>query len=162
MAGFVGIFRGNGSDESGGLEVEPMVQTLLHQPHHTVERITDPALGVGIAWIRDTRCDGVVQAWNSNCDISLILAGEDFAASGNGTPSMSTEKAERQIRAYENRGLKFIEDLNGWFSGVLIDRRQEQVVLFNDRYGLSRVYYHESPNGFYFASEAKAILKVLP
>src|SRR6202023_2109929 len=31
-------------------------------------------------------------------------------------------------------------------------------VLFNDRYGLQRLYYHEAKEGFYFAGEAKAIL----
>ena len=34
--------------------------------------------------------------------------------------------------------------------------------LFNDRYGLQRIYYHEHSTGFYFSSEAKALLKVLP
>jgi asparagine synthase (glutamine-hydrolysing) len=35
-------------------------------------------------------------------------------------------------------------------------------MLFNDRFGLQRIYYHESKDGFYFAAEAKAILKVRP
>ena len=34
-------------------------------------------------------------------------------------------------------------------------------VLFNDRYGLNRVYYHEEADAFYFASEAKSLLSVL-
>ena len=55
---------------------------------------------------------------------------------------IGTGEVMRQIHAYENKGLKFIEDLNGWFSGLLVDLREEKVVLFNDRYGLSRVYYH--------------------
>ena len=35
-------------------------------------------------------------------------------------------------------------------------------MLFNDRYGLQRLYYHEAKDTFYFAAEAKAILKVRP
>jgi asparagine synthase (glutamine-hydrolysing) len=35
-------------------------------------------------------------------------------------------------------------------------------MLFNDRYGMHRVYYHESQDTFFFAAEAKAILKVCP
>ena len=35
-------------------------------------------------------------------------------------------------------------------------------MLFNDRYGMHRVYYHESKDAFYFAAEAKAILAVCP
>src|SRR5204863_7545448 len=34
------------------------------------------------------------------------------------------------------------------------------VTLFNDRYGMHRVYYSETNDAFYFAAEAKAILKV--
>ena len=59
-------------------------------------------------------------------------------------------------------GIGFIERLNGWFSGVLVDLRKQIVVVFNDRYGVNRVYYHETPDGFYFSSEAKSLLKVLP
>src|SRR5262249_35684628 len=34
--------------------------------------------------------------------------------------------------------------------------------LFNDRYGLHRIYYHVSKDAFYFAAEAKAILGICP
>jgi asparagine synthase (glutamine-hydrolysing) len=63
---------------------------------------------------------------------------------------------------YEERGDQFFGDLNGLFSGLVIDRRERCAVLFNDRYGLERLYYHEGKHGFYFASEAKALLRVLP
>ena len=35
-------------------------------------------------------------------------------------------------------------------------------MLLNDRFGMHRLYYHESPDAFYFASEAKAILASCP
>jgi len=34
--------------------------------------------------------------------------------------------------------------------------------LFNDRYGMHRIYYHEAKEAFYFSAEAKAILAVRP
>jgi len=52
--------------------------------------------------------------------------------------------------------------LNGRFHGLLMDRTQGSVSLFNDRYGIHRIYYHESKNAFYFSVEAKAILAVRP
>ena len=39
---------------------------------------------------------------------------------------------------------------------------RETVTLFNDRYGMHRLYYHESNDAFYFAAEAKAIIAVRP
>ena len=40
--------------------------------------------------------------------------------------------------------------------------RSRTVTLFNDRYGMHRIYYHEAKDAFYFAAEAKAILAVRP
>ena len=57
---------------------------------------------------------------------------------------------------------RFFADLNGLFHGVVVDRVRETATLFNDRYGMHRLCYHESDDAFYFAAEAKAILTVLP
>src|SRR4029077_11148977 len=51
--------------------------------------------------------------------------------------------------------------LNGLFSGVLIDKKLKKVFLFNDRYGVERIYWYQGSGEFYFASEAKAILSVV-
>ena len=42
------------------------------------------------------------------------------------------------------------------------DRLQGTTTLFNDRYGMHRMYYHEAKEAFYFSAEAKAILAVRP
>jgi asparagine synthase (glutamine-hydrolysing) len=93
------------------------------------------------------------------------LNGEVFSdaagASGSGNGTLG-ELAGQLIKAYEERGLAFFEELNGWFSGILIDLAASKIVLFNDRYGLQRIYYHENETGFYFSSEAKSLLKALP
>jgi asparagine synthase (glutamine-hydrolysing) len=52
--------------------------------------------------------------------------------------------------------------VNGRFHALLADRRRGTATLLNDRYGLHRIYYHESRDAFYFAAEAKAILAVRP
>ncbi len=56
----------------------------------------------------------------------------------------------------------FPSTLNGRFQGVVLDRARGAATLFNDRYGLQRVYYHQSRDALYFAAEAKAILAVRP
>ena len=66
------------------------------------------------------------------------------------------------VRQYREKGERCFESLNGLFSGLLIDRRNGCAFLFNDRYGIERVYYHETKDASYFASEAKALLRVLP
>jgi asparagine synthase (glutamine-hydrolysing) len=66
------------------------------------------------------------------------------------------------VHLYEEKGVDFLRDLNGWFSGVLIDLREKKVLLFNDRSGGGKLLLFESPQGLYFASEARALLQVCP
>jgi asparagine synthase (glutamine-hydrolysing) len=56
----------------------------------------------------------------------------------------------------------FPKNLNGRFQGLLSDRTRGVATLFNDRYSMHRLYYHESKEAFYFAVEAKAVLAVRP
>ena len=65
------------------------------------------------------------------------------------------------VHQYEDDA-SFPAGLNGRFHGLLADRGRETVTLFNDRYGMQRLYYHQSKDAFYFAAEAKAIIAVRP
>jgi asparagine synthase (glutamine-hydrolysing) len=47
-------------------------------------------------------------------------------------------------------------------SGVIIDEHTKKIVIFNDLYGMERIFYSAAENFFVFASEAKAILSILP
>ena len=57
---------------------------------------------------------------------------------------------------------EFPAELNGFFHGLLVDQSKGLAMLFNDRFGMHRIYYYESKDAFYFAAEAKAILTVCP
>ena len=48
------------------------------------------------------------------------------------------------VHRYEKEGNQFFEKLNGLFSGLLIDKRRSKAFLFNDRYGVERIYWHET------------------
>jgi asparagine synthase (glutamine-hydrolysing) len=162
MSGFAGIF-GKRADGTSRRELECMMARIAHKPCPAYNHVSNDSFGVEIAWAPGGTPDGVTQVWNAERSITLILRGEEFGTRcGNGSTTAGAEMAARHIGAYEAEGIRFIGDLNGWFSGILIDYRAGTAVLFNDRYGLSRVYYHESPHGFFFASEAKALLNVLP
>ena len=63
---------------------------------------------------------------------------------------------------YEEAGPSFFERLNGRFSGVLADLRNETITVFNDRFGLGRIYFVENESGFYFSSAAKSLLRIFP
>jgi asparagine synthase (glutamine-hydrolysing) len=91
----------------------------------------------------------------SNDQIILIFSGECYIGS-------EIASGDSLIGIYKKEGEKFIAKLNGLFCGLLIDKEQKKVFLFNDRYGIQRIYFHERGGIFYFASEAKALLRILP
>jgi len=146
-----------------------MVKCLIHEPFYTDGTYINEKLGLWSGWA----CHGGAFAdclpiWNERNDICLLFSGEDFAdqadidALRRHGHEFGSDDASYLVHLYEEMGCEFLEELNGWFSGVLLDLREQKVVLFNDRYGVNRIFYHEDASGFYFSSEAKALLKILP
>jgi len=126
-------------------------------------------LGVSIGWVSPPNSSaGPLPVWNEERTVCLIFAGEEFSACHRAAElrqkGHSCPRADSSVlvHLYEEHGPEFVEHLNGWFAGLLVDLRGEKAILFNDRYGLGRIYHHESRDGFYFSSEAKSLLAVLP
>jgi asparagine synthase (glutamine-hydrolysing) len=65
---------------------------------------------------------------------------------------------------YEQYGIDFISHLRGMFAISLLDKVSNKLYLIRDRMGEKPIYYYHSDkiNAFYYASEIKALLKVLP
>ncbi len=146
-----------------------MTNAMLHEPFYSSGHYVDQSLNLWIGWVahRESFAD-CMPVWNEKKDVCLIFSGEHFADTGEiehlraRGHECNSDDARYLVHQYEELGLRFINNLNGWFSGVIIDLREEKAVLFNDRYGLQRIYWYQHNGGFYFASEAKALLKVLP
>ncbi|QNT70133.1 hypothetical protein HQ394_13345 [Defluviicoccus vanus] len=126
-------------------------------------------LGIHVGWVcHEGAFDDCAPIWNERRDVCLIFTGEDFQDDSNldllrrEGRIVDETKASYLVHLYETFGPSFVERLNGWFSGVVIDRRRARAFLFNDRYGLRRIYFHQARDAFYFASEAKALLEVVP
>jgi len=145
-----------------------MLKCLHHEPFYTCGAWSDPEHGIYVGWVARRGCfaDGM-PVRNEDGEITLFFSGEEF-------PEPDLKKALRQrghqfsdeessylVHRYEDEA-DFPNGLNGRFHGLVANRRQRTAMLFNDRYGLQRLYYHQSKDAFYFAAEAKAILKVRP
>ena len=149
-------------------ELSQMLKTMLHESFYSSGTWSDPSLGIYVGWVArrgSFAADMPVQ--NEGADTTLIFSGEDFPESGTAEAlrSRGHEFAENGasylIHRYEEEP-DFPGQLNGRFHGLLSDKSNDTTVIFNDRYGLQRLYYHEAKDAFYFAAEAKAILKVCP
>jgi asparagine synthase (glutamine-hydrolysing) len=72
----------------------------------------------------------------------------------------SESDAEVVIYAYREWGLNALAMFNGMFAFAIWDGRNNSLLLARDRLGIKPVYYANTPSGFAFASEIKAILSI--
>jgi asparagine synthase (glutamine-hydrolysing) len=150
-------------------EVASMIRVMNHEPIYSTGLRSIPQLNAYLGWVSIEGGFGEKQVFrNESGDLELIIGGECFL-----DPEVGVELRRRGhevglnpagwlLHLYEEQGPLLFENLNGLFCGLLVDKRTRKAILFNDRFGCERVYYHERPDGFYFASEAKALLAVCP
>jgi len=153
MPGIAGIISQKPAHECEA-RVKAMITSMKHEVFYKSETCSVPQLGIFCGHVALDNSKSRIFS-NEQKNITLIFSGECFLDSEVAT-------GEKLVQLYEQFGQKFFEKLNGLFSGLLIDQRQNKAFLFNDRYSSQRIYFHESDGDFYFASEAKALLRILP
>lgn len=67
--------------------------------------------------------------------------------------------AEKVWYFFREKGKLFVKDLNGIFTIFIYDNIKKNVYVFNDRYGISPLYYYSNKERFVFGSEIKSIIK---
>jgi asparagine synthase (glutamine-hydrolysing) len=143
-----------------------MLESVRHEPFYKTGTEVDEALGVYIGWtVLENSFASEAPFRNESGDVTLVFSGEEYPEPGMSLAlkkrghSLSPEGASYLAHLCEE-DQNFPCGLNGIFHGLIVDRRSGTATLFNDRFGMHRVYYHESKEAFYFAAEAKAILAV--
>lgn len=167
MPGIVGLIT-NLPRATAESHLLKMVESLCHEPFYVSGTWIDAEQGVYVGWVarRGSFAD-CMPMHNEQGDVTLVFSGEEFS-----DPGVLRVLRERGhdlcptgpsylVHKYEEEA-DFPKGLNGRFHGLVVDRRRESAMLFNDRFGLHRIYYHEAKDAFYFAAEAKAILRVRP
>ncbi len=157
-------------------ELRRMVEAMRHETFYIAGTWVDEGLGLYVGWVerKGSFADGMPLR-NESGDKVLVFSGEEFPEPGSARQlkerghTFDADGCSYLAHLYEEVAEEMAEDdaafaagLNGQFHGILADRTRGTVTLFNDRYGLHRLYYHEAKDGFYFAAEAKAILAVRP
>jgi asparagine synthase (glutamine-hydrolysing) len=165
MPGIVGLITG-APHEQAKQQLLAMLESLRHESSYRVGTWIDSELGVYVGWVeRDESAACGIPLTDEKRGIALLFSGEDFSdpavvrrVKQNG--HAPTECCRSYLLQLCDSESNFPANLNGRFHGLLVDRKLGTATLFNDRYGMHRLYYHEGKEAFYFAAEAKAILAV--
>ena len=167
MPGIVGLIT-RMPREWAEAQLLEMLRTLCHESFYTNGTWLNESLGVYVGWVaRQGAFADPMPLHNESGNVTLVFSGEEFpdptvfASLRERGHAFMPEGASYLVHRYEEEP-DFPKGLNGRFHGLAIDSTRATAMLFNDRFGLQRLYYHEAKEGFYFAAEAKAILKVRP
>lgn len=153
MPGIAGIVGQGHLDRLQAL-VGTMLASMRHERDWLCRTHFAPRLGVHAGWVGRSDSFAAEQSIVEGADgLALLFCGECATPERAGTSL---------LRSYETSGKAFVAGLNGLFSGLLIDSRRGEALLFNDRYGSERLYVARHDGLTFFASEAKALLAVIP
>jgi asparagine synthase (glutamine-hydrolysing) len=72
----------------------------------------------------------------------------------------TTGDTEVLLRAYEAWGAECMKRFNGMWAFVLLDTKNQCLILSRDRFGIKPLYYTIHDNTIYFASEIKGLLAI--
>jgi asparagine synthase (glutamine-hydrolysing) len=168
MPGIAGII-GTGRSEDRKDMLLRMLSCMMHEPFYRSGEYLNEEIGLAVGWINlKGSFSDCMPIWNEKKDVCLIFQGEDFvdAVEIAELKTLGHEfepwNASYLVHLYEEKQDKFFERLNGRFCGVIVDIYKKRATLFNDRFGLSRLYYHQNKDAIFFASEAKSLLFVMP
>ncbi|GAC1688146.1 MAG: hypothetical protein NVS9B5_27240 [Terriglobales bacterium] len=145
-----------------------MVEAIRHESFYTTGTWIDESMGLYLGWAarKNSFADGM-PLHNEKGDVCLVFSGEEYPDPEiarrlkEGGHAFKPEGPSYLVHLYEEDSV-FPAGLNGRFHGLLADKTRGTAILFNDRYGMHRLCYHESKEAFYFGAEAKAILAARP
>lgn len=169
MPGIFGLVDKVGSGGTFHAEaMDTMASVMRYEPFYTSKQYDCEELGVFVGWVGPIQNSVLSYPIVDRQDgISLFISGEAYCeTSGEGQIDQRlfqvVGESLRIISLYKRKGDRFPEKINGLFSGFLVDKRREKCFLFNDRFGIERLFLYEDNERIAFSSEAKAILAVFP
>lgn len=167
MCGIAGYYLK--TPDMGRARLEEMARRLAHrgpdgQGFHALG-------GVGLAHTRLAIIDlagGAQPLYNEDRNLCLIANGEIYnhlelrrELEKLGHRFVTHSDCETILHAYETWGEASLDRLHGMFAFALHDTQHQELLLARDRLGIKPLYFSQTPDGFGFASELKALLPLL-
>ncbi|MBM62285.1 MAG: asparagine synthase (glutamine-hydrolyzing) [Acidobacteria bacterium] len=167
MCGIAGIVERDPARPVDHGDLISMVESLRHRGPDDHGEVVQPGFGLGMRRLSiiDIEC-GQQPFSNEDGTIHLVANGEiynhallrqELAAKGHRFRSCSD--VEVILHGYESFGVEVLSRLRGMFAFALWDGRRRRLFAARDRAGEKPLFFSQTPNRLFFASEIKALLK---
>jgi asparagine synthase (glutamine-hydrolysing) len=168
MAGLTGIYLKRKIDINVEKLNFQMTKSIAYENWYSIDNIVEEKGAFGKASLGILN-PGSQPIFNDNKTIWIIMEGEifnydklkmDLVKKGhnfklNNDPEFILHLYDEYIDVFEYK----LKELNGVFSIIIYDRRNNNLIICNDRYGFRPLYICDRGDYFLFSSEIKAILQ---
>jgi asparagine synthase (glutamine-hydrolysing) len=150
--------------------LERMNAAIAHRGPDDAGVFWEPRAEIGLAHRRLSIIDlsprGHQPMWDATETAVIVYNGELYnyrelrkGLLADGFQFNSDSDTEVLLNLYLRDGEEMLSELNGIFSFAIWDTRSESLLVVRDGLGVKPLYYTETPSGFLFASEMKALLQ---
>jgi asparagine synthase (glutamine-hydrolysing) len=168
MCGIAAIFFPYSPSPSAGETIRKMTARMAHRGPDVGEHFTDDnvALGHRRLSIIDLSSLGNQPMWDVSGRFAIVYNGEvynyrDIKADLPHYPFRSGSDTEVIIAGFAVWGIGIFKKLNGIFSLVIYDKKEQTIYAVRDRFGIKPLYYHVGVDAVYFASEQRSIISTV-
>jgi asparagine synthase (glutamine-hydrolysing) len=147
-------------------QIEAMLRTIAHRGPDGQGIHLDAGLGLGHCRLSIIDLNtGAQPMANEDDSVWVVFNGEIYnyqelraGLLARGHHFRSRTDTEVILHLYEELGPECVNQLRGMFAFALWDSRRRRLLLARDRVGIKPLYYCQTKEAFYFASEMKAII----
>ena len=162
MPGIITIFNRNGVDEH---LLDRMCSSIRHEDWYQVDKYIAGQFAFARVHLGITNPEPQ-PVFNEDKTLCIFMDGEVFFDI---KEKKDLELKEHEFKVnndpefclhlYEEYGESFVEKLNGSFALAILNLKDQNLLVVNDRYGLRPHYFTRQGDKFLFAPEVKAILQ---
>ncbi|VAX20952.1 Asparagine synthetase [glutamine-hydrolyzing] [hydrothermal vent metagenome] len=165
MCGISGILNLKEPKKIKITQLKELISVLKHRGPDEVGAYIDNWAGLVHSRLSIIGIKGGVQPiHNENKSLWIIFNGEIFnypelreTLIKLGHHFYTTTDTEVLLHLYEEKGIDFLQELNGQFAFALWDVQKKEMILGRDRVGIRPLHYTVSNNQLFFSSEIKSI-----
>jgi len=167
MCGISGIFDLRREKRIDTSVIKKMTSVLEHRGPDAFDHYSDDNVAFGFTRLSIIDLNGGMQPlFNEDKSIVMVCNGEifnyielkkDLVARGH--KFRTNTDIEVILHLYEEKGIEFVNELNGQFAFAIFDYNKQQLFCARDHFGIVPLFYTITDDYFIFGSEIKAILQ---